>query len=245
MLDPRDRRTLGRWSRPLLVALVALAFSIVATRLSRPLDDAEPEPAPPAAEPAPKVICAEPTGPDTHDPEPTAAEPAWRKTRADRVRAAFGYPSPPPLAPTPRLRPSPAPPEASPEPVAAEPDVAAGEAVETTDAPVVRGVWPTDADGIRSAVREALPDLRQCYDAWLQAHPDLGGTVKASFTIAADADGAEAGVTEVHLQESTVGQPFLEGCVLNVLSALRFEPPPDGPVTVTYPFVLRSERQPP
>jgi hypothetical protein len=100
--------------------------------------------------------------------------------------------------------------------------------------------WPIDADGINGAIRERLGEIKECYDSWLQLDPDLQGKVVVGFVIAEQQDlGA---IRETTVVESTAGDnTFFEGCVLNVMSDLQFEPPEDGEVTVNYPFMFSSE----
>ncbi len=106
-----------------------------------------------------------------------------------------------------------------------------------------RMTWSVDRDGIQGAVREAVPDIRECYAGWLRANPALAGKVTVRFTIATDPDDAERGkVTRAALVASDVGHPLMEGCVLNVMSELAFEAPADGkPLDVNYPIILQTE----
>ena len=106
-----------------------------------------------------------------------------------------------------------------------------------------RMTWSVDRDGIQGAVREALPDIRECYEGWLRANPALAGKVTVRFTIATDADDGERGkVTKAALVASDVGHPLMEGCVLNVMAGLAFEAPSDGkPLDVNYPIILQTE----
>jgi len=103
----------------------------------------------------------------------------------------------------------------------------------------------TSREGIRAAIRAAIPDIRDCYDAWLQARPELGGRLAVRFTIESaggEATGQDDGtdvparVTNVRIVSSELDHGLLEGCVLNVTAGLRFRPPRGGKITVTYPF---------
>ncbi len=100
--------------------------------------------------------------------------------------------------------------------------------------------WPIDADGINGAIRERLGEIKECYDEWLKLDPELQGKVVVGFVIAAEEDlGA---IRETSVVESMAGDnTFFEGCVLNVMSDLQFEPPEDGEVTVNYPFMFSTE----
>jgi len=113
--------------------------------------------------------------------------------------------------------------------------------VEVDDEDDERGftrVYAPDKDGIQAAMAEAKPLVRECYEAWLHAHPDLGGKIVVAFTITdpPDDDGDEARVTDVRLVDSSVDHAPLEGCILNVAASLRFERPEGGKLQVSYPF---------
>lgn len=101
-------------------------------------------------------------------------------------------------------------------------------------------LWTTDAEGIQSAIFESLDGIRECYDGWLELQPDLEGEIVVRFVISeADGDGAVSGaeVVDGTLPEHT----FFDGCVLNVMSTMRFEAPADGgEMVVNYPFAFSS-----
>lgn len=108
-------------------------------------------------------------------------------------------------------------------------------------------VYAPDALGIRAAMNEARPLVAECYEGWVRAHPDLAGRLTVTFTIAdptpgsAADDADEARITKVALAASTLDHALLEGCVLNVVSGLRFDRPEDGSLTVSYPFVFATD----
>ena len=97
--------------------------------------------------------------------------------------------------------------------------------------------YPVSRDGIRNAVRAALPGISDCYSEWLKVQPDLGGKVRVTFTIDTD-DGVNGDVKSVSLGDAGIGHFAMEGCILSVFKDLRFEAPLDGPISVTYPIAL-------
>ena len=114
-----------------------------------------------------------------------------------------------------------------------------------------RLVYAPDREGIQGAIRAEREALRECYAAWLAASPKLGGTAKLTFVIADPGEGGDerlARVTEVTLAHSALteapGRAALEGCLLNVLSSLRFDPPEGGRLQVSYPFQFAAEAPP-
>lgn len=100
--------------------------------------------------------------------------------------------------------------------------------------------FPLNKDGIKSAVREKVPELRDCYDAWLQADPGLAGRIKVSFTIEEDPETGLGHVTEIGVMDGGIDHLALQGCVLNVFQGLSFEAPENGPLKVNYPLNFSS-----
>ncbi len=93
---------------------------------------------------------------------------------------------------------------------------------------------PLTRDGIQAAVREAKPELRECYESWLQQQPKLAGDVSINFVIDAN-DAGQGGVQRLSIVDGGLGHTMLEGCVLNVMGELSFERP-SSPLNVTYPL---------
>lgn len=78
--------------------------------------------------------------------------------------------------------------------------------------------------------------MKECYEEWLKVQPSLGGRVVVRFTIDTD-DAVEGRVSKALLVgDAGMGHLAMEGCVLSVMSALRFEPPLSGTMDVTYPL---------
>jgi protein-disulfide isomerase len=105
-------------------------------------------------------------------------------------------------------------------------------------------LFPPTPDGIRSAVRGSMGDIKACYQEWLKAQPGLSGKLVANFTIAPQksscCQAGEARVEKVSLGDSGLGHFAMEGCVLSVVKDLKFQAPTDGPVKVSYPFTFRG-----
>lgn len=99
-----------------------------------------------------------------------------------------------------------------------------------------------DKDGIRAAMRSALPEIRECYESWLGLHPTLGGKLVVTLTIDTD-DGVEGRISRIAPLDGGVGlgNRTMEGCVLASLADLRFDPPLAGPIDVTYPLFFSSD----
>jgi len=212
-------------------------------------------------EPSPSEGSAQ-TGP-AEDPSPANARPAVSRAEDPRERpdapaapgdeAAKGEPKAIPggggLPPVSGMD---APDEPS-EPD--EPDEPSADGTRVDPAPAdedaERLVYAPDRAGIRAAIGGEHEHLRDCYAAWLQADPSIGGRVKVQFVIA-DPDETDeealARIAGVKIMDTTLtgeSAQFVEGCVMNVMSSLRFDPPADGQLVVNYPFIFRTDDEPP
>ena len=228
----------------LSVALVGVVLGAVVVVLKSSSEDSAPRPAP--AAPAPSA----PAPP----PAPLGTPRGGASPGVDRAPAAARplHPGPgdlPAAGPRAVAAPSAAGKRrASPSAVStAAPSHLAAPAVAKSEAPASEPAadsgpppFGVDRDGIRAAIRDAVPAIRECYDSWVRLDNKLQGRLSVRFTITRTDDGAEGRVTEASLQDSQLGQPFMEGCVLNVFQGLRFQAPPEGRTEVRYPLMFRS-----
>lgn len=98
-----------------------------------------------------------------------------------------------------------------------------------------------DKEVIRRVIREHINDVRRCYEAGLAKKPGLEGRVIVRFTVA-----ASGSVSGAKMQESTMNDPPTEECITAAVKTWKFpRPEGDGPVVVSYPFVLKSDGPPP
>jgi hypothetical protein len=110
---------------------------------------------------------------------------------------------------------------------------------EGPQAPREPTVWPTSAEGIAGAMKEALPGIRRCYEQALAQDPTMAGTIAVTFTIGTTDTAPGLGqVLEAGIQEATIQQTTMDGCLLEAMEALQFDPPVDGETEVIYPFVF-------
>lgn len=113
-------------------------------------------------------------------------------------------------------------------------------AVEPEDAGVLHKL---DRDGIKGAVQEKLPEIRECYQSWLQSNPQLAGKLKVEFQIV-EIPGRERGkVQAIEIADGGVGHVAFEGCVRNVFGDMRFEAPKGGEMRVTYPIAFSNSEK--
>jgi len=103
-------------------------------------------------------------------------------------------------------------------------------------------VWGLDKESIHEALLSNTEAYRQCYDDWAATTPGLAGKLTIQFTIGKDSENAEvATIIDISAAESEMNHAFFEGCVMNVISGLKFEPPEHAPVTVHIPYRFRNE----
>lgn len=238
-LSPEERRAKG--ARLWLALSAVVAAAVVAVVAFAPGGSGEPEgeAAPAAADPEAAGERA-PVEDAARGPTPRAEEPA----EPERSAPPTGEAAPASEAASVAERPvEGGPPEGASEPTRADAwrvEEAGADPDEAGEEGDARMIYAPTASGIRAAMAEALPDIGECYEAWIEAHPELAGKIVVRFTVVADDGADEARVTETRLVGSDVAHPLLEGCVLNVASSLRFDPPAGGSLVVSYPFRFDS-----
>lgn len=109
--------------------------------------------------------------------------------------------------------------------------------VEPADAGPLHAV---DAKGIKAAVQEKLPEIKECYEGWLAQNPALSGKLKVEFRIGEIPGRDRAKVMDIDIPDGGMGHVAMEGCVKNVFAGLRFETPRGGELRVTYPLAFQS-----
>ena len=259
--------------RRIVPPLLLLVFAAVVLVAIFALKDLGSGPAPIADATIPDATTPDAATPDAgvdaHAPLPDAG--------ADDVHSPAAAVAPPPRAPAPRpaepapTAPAPAASHRSPRPIprgaalpavrrAASPtaldDALAAAATDGTEPneDAERLVYAPDREGIQTAVGGEMEHLRECYEAWLKADPDIGGEVTVQLVISApdpaldpDPDSDDEALARISgvkiMGTSLTGESaqFIEGCVMNVMSSLLFDPPAGGPLTIYYPFIFRSE----
>jgi len=90
-----------------------------------------------------------------------------------------------------------------------------------------------DKSNISQVVRSRATGIRACYETQLLSKPDLAGKVTARWTI-----DSEGGVGDASLQNSSLGNPSVEDCVLRTIRRMRFAKPDAGVCVVQWPFVF-------
>jgi len=215
--------------RPLLILFLAFAAVITAVVLLRPSPNGDG--------PTPSTALdrgAHAPNPARTDGTPTGAQ--------DHATPDGGSPSTP-GSPTPQgTQPTATPTDPAPlEPVAgsSEPTPDA-EPLEDPDAEPT--VWPASGEGIRGAMDEALPKIRECYERALVGDPNIAGKIVVAFAIGTTDTAAGVGqVTRAGIADATVEQTTMDDCLLDAMEDLQFDPPSDGEMEVNYPFMFSME----
>ncbi|CAN5895669.1 hypothetical protein BH11MYX3_BH11MYX3_16580 [soil metagenome] len=106
-------------------------------------------------------------------------------------------------------------------------------------APELPGV-DMDKGYVRSAVRELIPLLSECYEEGLERDPHLAGDVVVDFTIEGEPGvGGVIGNSTVVPERSTIADPAVRECIQETMYAIQIDPPAGGGmVRVTYPFAF-------
>lgn len=113
-----------------------------------------------------------------------------------------------------------------------------GLTVEGTDGVSEDYGWPTDRDGIESAIAELRGEMHDCIDGYGPEVGAFAGRVVMEFDVSAAA--VEAGVAypqELLVTGADVPQAIVS-CMTSVYSNMPFEPPADGVLHVDYPVQL-------
>lgn len=91
-------------------------------------------------------------------------------------------------------------------------------------------------EDVKAGVGAVKDKVKNCYERGLKIDPDLGGTVKVSFTLEGNDEGKGV-VTKGEIADSDMNSPFFEACVLKEIANAEFKAPGGGGVVnVTYPF---------
>ncbi|MFO0567130.1 MAG: AgmX/PglI C-terminal domain-containing protein [Polyangiaceae bacterium] len=132
----------------------------------------------------------------------------------------------PPMPTAPAVAPVPAIPEPAVAPTAS-PEAAPANA----DAP---GGGQRSAADIQREMNRLRPAFRRCYDVVLKDDPAVNGRIELKLVIS-----ARGAVTSASASPTGNLPPSVGACVAKVARTASFDPA-DGPTTVTYPLVFRS-----
>jgi outer membrane biosynthesis protein TonB len=90
------------------------------------------------------------------------------------------------------------------------------------------------AEEVQKVIRIHLNGIRHCYEQLLQKSPSASGKIKVHFVV-----GPDGRVSTVQLNQDTIGDATMSGCVMAKISRWTFPMPSGGQaVHVNYPFVF-------
>lgn len=104
--------------------------------------------------------------------------------------------------------------------------------------PVLPDALDARKEFIRTATRELIPLLVECYDEALARDDKLAGTITVAFTIEGEPGvGGVIGQSQIDADASDLADPAMRECIQETMYAIEIAPPPDGEtVQVRYPF---------
>jgi hypothetical protein len=83
-----------------------------------------------------------------------------------------------------------------------------------------------DRAGIIAALKDSMPEIRQCYREWLKAEPNLQGRLSIEFQLSASAsEPSEGRISNIGVTDSTLRNAAMEGCVMSAFEQRAFEAP--------------------
>lgn len=104
-----------------------------------------------------------------------------------------------------------------------------------SEAPAVDG--ELDPNIVAKEVRSRLGAIKACYERALKRNPNLSGKVQVHWTI------TPAGtVSGVDIEQDTLGDAEVSGCIKGLVARWRFPAPAGGAVDVSFPFVFQSSQ---
>lgn len=96
------------------------------------------------------------------------------------------------------------------------------------------GSGKLDKDIIRRIVRAHINEVRHCYNQGLVRDDEMGGRVTIGFAI-----GSDGRASKPTVEKSTLSDELVGNCIAKAVKRWKFpKPQGDGPVMVSYPFIL-------
>ena len=89
-----------------------------------------------------------------------------------------------------------------------------------------------DRNMLQQPIRDALPEIRACYEDGLRRDPELSGKVVVRYLVDPDGTIARASLVD---RSSTLRDERTEVCILRVMGKLRYRPAFRGRISVTDP----------
>jgi hypothetical protein len=105
------------------------------------------------------------------------------------------------------------------------------------------GAWADQTynqQGPKKIIKKNFPSFQQCYEKALKKHPKLYGDIVLGWELAQDGS-----VVNAEIKSTTMNSPEVQSCMLGVLKKLKFQPPKNELVVLTFPFSFASSESSP
>lgn len=92
-----------------------------------------------------------------------------------------------------------------------------------------------DREAIRNSIRAQISHFQDCYANALKRNKDLEGKIIIKWQI------IDNGLVKgAQVQETTIQDQVFAGCMVDIISKIKFEAPPEGQIAeVVYPFTFK------
>ena len=104
----------------------------------------------------------------------------------------------------------------------------------TPQPPTLSGNLPPEL--IQRVIRRNMNRIKDCYEQELAKTPELKGRLSVRFLI-----GRNGSVMSINVASADPPMQSVAGCTVRILRTLHFPEPNGGVVSVTYPFIFRSD----
>lgn len=95
------------------------------------------------------------------------------------------------------------------------------------------GTGKIDKNAVAKVFRRRQGAIRTCYERALKVNPNVEGKITVQFTI-----GPAGRITSIDVTSNTTSDGSIGKCIVDKVKGWRFDPPENGSVTFSYPFIL-------
>ena len=99
------------------------------------------------------------------------------------------------------------------------------------------GTGKIDKSAVAKVFRRRQGAIRTCYEKALKVNPNVEGKITVQFTI-----GPAGRITSIDVTSNSTSDSSIGKCIVEKVRGWRFDPPDNGSVTFSYPFILSRGR---
>ncbi|GMV43296.1 MAG: hypothetical protein AMXMBFR64_50120 [Myxococcales bacterium] len=99
------------------------------------------------------------------------------------------------------------------------------------------GTGKIDKNAVAKVFRRRQGAIRTCYERALKVNPNVEGKISIQFTI-----GPAGRITSIDVTSNSTSDASIGKCIVEKVRGWRFDPPDNGSVTFSYPFILSRGR---